>query len=222
MGYQVDWPPNLTSLQRDQIVQGATWSQQAYTLSDADCASCDASCRLFSPPMSQGSLVIAVRGTHTLLDALCDLEVNQVPLDDDTDQAMVHAGFHRQFIGLRSIIDKRVMDHLRTGGTLMCTGHSLGAGVASLFAGYYGRRFPGHGQASFCGYGTPRSGNAAFAALVEQSTSMAVCVRNQRDPVCSSIPPLACYRHAGDEVNIGHDPSPDVPDVLCIRRIRYH
>lgn len=209
----IAWPVEFTGVEKAMVVQGAKWSQVAYSMSDVDATACDAHCRLFQD--GDDTLVIAVRGTTSVVDAMCDIEVNMTPLSDGSDM-MVHAGFHRQFLALKDGMDARVTGHLQRGGHLMCTGHSLGAGVASLFAVFYATAFPGK-QVSFCGYGTPRSGNAAFARAMATDTRLAVCVRNNRDPVCASIPPVASYCHVGREITIGWDPFPDVPDLTRVR-----
>lgn len=233
----ITWPLDMTLPARQLVVKAATWSRMAYTSAPmfpnvrrVDVAESDAHCLVLGPETHGDDrlLVIAVRGTTSYMDAICDVEVNQVLLDAEEDgmcaRAMVHGGFHKQFVDLNASIHLDVTRHLVTGGRLWCTGHSLGAGVASLFAVHYGARFP-EGQVAFSGYGTPRSGNAAFSQLMQVSTSSAVCVKNHRDPVCASIPPVCihvsslslCYEYAGKPVCIGHDPQPDLANPLFIR-----
>lgn len=220
------------------VVRAATWCELAYSPASCsfpgvtayDCAECDAVCICFD--VEDKLLVVAVRGTHTFEDALCDLEVLQVPLSSSRggelekqheqgqvqEHPMVHFGFKKQAMALTKLVGHRTLAHLSSGGRILFTGHSLGAGVASIMAGSCGIEFPN--QVSFIGYGTPRQGNQAFAKLIADRSiiSSAIRVKNHRDPVCASIPSLcfACkYVHAGMEISIGKDPFPDIPDPLC-------
>ena len=54
-------------------------------------------------------LAICARGTTSLMDWMCDAEVDQVTFRDCNQKAVgkVHAGFYRQFIGLFSLFDGR-------------------------------------------------------------------------------------------------------------------
>lgn len=213
----------MTASERRTVVDAATWSHMAYGSGKANvtyfsCEDCDAQCILLQP--GGGVLVVAVRGTTSVEDVLCDIEFLQTPLleADEQDRVMVHSGFDRQYRGLHAGVDAAITKHLVGGGTLVCTGHSLGAGVAALFAVCFGMRFPG--KVSYFGYGSPRQGNVKFSALMRSSTSMAVAVKNHRDPVCSVIPQMCLplrYEQAGVVLCIGHDPHPDVPNPLFLR-----
>lgn len=222
------WPANLSQEQRKLVIDCAKWSRMAYSdgkqkvndepvllnVTYIDCKECDAQSMIFDH--SDGSLVIAVRGTNSAQDMLCDVRVVQTRLEDIPD-VLVHKGFNIQFKALSSLMNKRIMKHLIAGGKLVCTGHSLGAGVAALFAVSYGIRFPGH--VSYFGFGSPRQGNSVFSQLMASQTSLAIIVKNLRDPVCASIPALCLplqYEHAGTPLLIGSDPSPDLPDLLHI------
>lgn len=180
----------------------------------ADCKECDAQSIIFDH--TDGTLVVAVRGTNSAEDMLCDIRVRQTLLEDIPD-VFVHEGFNIHFKALSGIMNTRIIRHLTAGGRLVCTGHSLGAGVAALFAVSYGIRFPGH--VSYFGYGSPRQGNTVFSQLMMSQTSLAIIVKNMRDPVCASIPAICLpsqYEHAGTPLHIGSDPSPDMPDILHI------
>lgn len=194
---------------RDTVVASPGISSPAMV----SCEGCDAQCLIFD---GVGALVIAVRGTTSAEDMLCDVRVVQTLLEDIPD-ALVHRGFNIQFKALSRAVHGRIMAHLLGGGDLVCTGHSLGAGVAALFAVSYGVRFPGH--VSYFGYGSPRQGNAVFMQLMKSTTTLAVEVKNLRDPVCASIPAFCLpsrYEHAGVPLQIGSDPSPDMPNLLFV------
>lgn len=221
------WPTNLSCEQRKRVIQCAKWSQAAYLDEQVDhaseprtdmtdmtyvtCEGCDAQGIIFNA--SDGALVIAVRGTTSAMDMLCDVQVLQTLLEDIPD-VFVHDGFNDQFKALSGVTNARIIAHLQTGGELVCTGHSLGAGVAALLAVSYAIRFPG--KVSYFGYGSPRPGNAVFSQHMVSHTSLAIIVKNKRDPVCASIPAV-CYTHAGALMLIGADPFPDLPNILHIQ-----
>lgn len=176
----------------------------------------DAQCLVFNAPHNM--LVVAVRGTQTRENMLLDLAIRQVPFLAARPDVFVHDGFHDQFSAIQIQIDSRVATHFADGGNLLCCGHSLGAAVANLLAAHYGHSYPG--RVAFIGFGTPRSGNIKFSELVDETTSLALCVKNQRDPVCEIVPALCLphlYQHVGVEVCIGVDPMPDVADLYFLK-----
>lgn len=225
----VAWPASLGKEDRQKVRDCAHWAQLAYSdevsttsgnepflqgsnLTNVRCEVGDAQCLIFDAP--DGTLVVSVRGTTSPEDMLCDICVVQTVLEDLPD-VKVHAGFNVQYKGLSKVVNSRIMRHLTQGGNLICTGHSLGAGVAALFAVAYGIRFLG--SVSYFGFGSPRQGNETFGHLMQTSTSTALIVKNLRDPICACIPAVCLpsrYEHAGVPVYIGEDPFPDVPNIL--------
>ncbi len=109
-----------------------------------------------------GRTVIAFRGTESDKpeDLLADLMVKQVTW---RHPGLVHAGFEEAFA--------KVIDPIRTaldetgGGSLLITGHSLGAAVATLVAADLRERRP-----ALITFGSPRVGNADFARLLDRVT----------------------------------------------------
>ncbi|KAG5461737.1 MAG: Alpha/Beta hydrolase protein, partial [Olpidium bornovanus] len=183
--------------------------------------SCDAQCYLVkykAPPDAEGLgkkpvLAICVRGTNSVTDFVCDVTTIQVPFQDCEGKivpgASVHSGFRRQFDGLFPHFDERVVRHLRSGGNLFCTGHSMGGAVAAMAALSYGAQYPG--QVYFIGQGTPRCGNQAFAKAFDNCVKLRYRVKNASDPVVEILPPLE-YCHVGVEVHLGpKDNYPSIP-----------
>lgn len=189
------------------------------------CPKCDAQCYLvkYRPPeildiSAKPVLAICARGTTSLMDWICDAEVRQVPFRDSTDKVVknveVHRGFYSQFIALYSKIDRQVKSHLKSGGNLLCVGHSLGSSLSCIAALNYGRQYPS--QVYYSGCGTPRVGNQAFADEFNKCVQIKYRIKNERDPVVSIVPPLD-YVHVGQEIHLGAaDPIPQVPIMTDI------
>ncbi len=183
------------------------------------CPSCDAQCyiiRYQGAGLDKPMLVVAIRGTTSIMDWLCDASVNQVQFRDATDRPVagteVHAGFYRQFIGLLSLCDSQIKAHLKAGGQLMCTGHSLAAGVSTIAAVNYGNTYPE--QVWNASFGSPRVGNAAFAATYKKCVKLQARVKHARDPVPAAVPPID-YSHVGPETHLGEaDPYGEIPVLL--------
>lgn len=129
-------------------------------------------------------LILACRGTSSVQDALVDVSLQLVPFvfadGSKKDGVNVHRGFYGQFKGIMPQVDKLYRGHLAGGGTLVCTGHSLGSAVAALVALYYGQMHPG--KVSYVGFGTPRVGNGGFVKLFNSVVKSPVRVCNGRDP----------------------------------------
>lgn len=157
------------------------------------------------------ALVLAVRGTTSIMDWMCDADIAQTTLKTSTGDSIcrVHAGFHRQFQGLRVGVDRQVRAHLKAGGRLICVGHSLGAAVATLAALYYASEF--QGQVQFAGFGSPRAVDPTGASLFDARVINKARVKNASDPVPASLPPVD-YKHVGRELHLGPtDQFPDIP-----------
>lgn len=182
----------------------------------AQCSACDAQGYLFRYKPSPAALVMAVRGTTSVMDWMCDADVKQTVLKSSEGAAIcrVHAGFHRQFQGLRAELDQQIRAHLVKGGRLMCVGHSLGAAVATVAALYYASAFPG--QVQFAGFGSPRALDPAGAGLFEARIPDSRRVKNASDPVVSALPPID-YKHVGRELHLGPtDHFPEIPIMFDV------
>lgn len=189
------------------------------------CPSCDAQCYLvkYHPPEGlfnndKPTLAICARGSTSLMDWMCDGDVVQRKFKDASDNYLdgvyVHSGFYEQFIGLFSIFDKQVKKHLDDGGNLLCSAHSLGSSVCALAALNYGSIYPS--QVFYVGFGTPRVGNKAFADKFNKCVGLKLRIKNNRDPVSCTPPPIN-FHHVGEEYHLGPpDPLPDIPILLDV------
>lgn len=183
------------------------------------CIDCDAQAYLvrYQPPavdnlQSKPVLAICARGTTSVMDWICNAQVYQTKLKDCNGKLLdvqVHAGFYRQFISLFSMFDEAVKKHLRDGGSLFCTGHSLGGGISTIAALNYASGFPN--QVWQASYGSPRVGDAKFASLFDKIVQTRIRTKNSSDPVPAIIPPID-YVHVGCEAHLGPpDNYPEIP-----------
>lgn len=102
--------------------------------------------------------VLAFRGTQSdkLEDILTDAMTTAQPWDPaHPERGQVHEGFARGCAAVRETVRPVLKAH---GGPLLITGHSLGAGLATLAAADHLDRAP-----ALITFGSPRVGDAAFA-----------------------------------------------------------
>ena len=190
------------------------------------CPECDAQCYLlmYNPPKgvkelgAEPVLVIAARGTTSLMDWMCNAQAYQAQFRDATDKPVngveLHSGFYRQFISLLSKVDVGVQKHLKGGGKVICVGHSLGGAISTIAALNYGNTYPQ--QVWHASFGSPRVGNQAFKEAYAKCTKLQARVKHERDPVVSILPPID-YWHVGPETHLGEaDPCPDIPILLDV------
>ncbi len=101
-------------------------------------------------------MIIAVRGTDSLADAMTDINVDLV----DGVGGQVHEGFNTSAARLW----KTVWQHVRNRGSrsLFLTGHSLGAGIATILTARLVQQKDEPVNGLYV-YGMPRAGNKDFA-----------------------------------------------------------
>lgn len=157
-----------------------------------------------------GTRYVAFRGTQvtSIRDLFADLAAPPVRW---MGAGRVHWGFWRSFRSVRGAVETwlgEVPD-----GRLVVTGHSLGAAVATLLASL-------HHEAELVTFGSPRVGNAAFAATFagREVSRYVDCV----DGITKLPPPLG-YRHIGamayiDHLGRTHRPPPDGKPLRSDRR----
>ncbi len=194
-----DWTPLKAASEPPQFATCAASDAQAYAFKMGGC--------------TETPLILACRGTSSIQDAMVDASLALVPFEfADGKQktgVCVHKGFYQQFKGILPQVDLLYKGHLAGGGMLLCTGHSLGSGIAALAALYYAEQFPQ--QVAYIGFGTPRVGNPALVKTFNTVVLDRSRVANGRDPI-NKVPPPVGYAHVGAEVHIGRpDPYPAIP-----------
>lgn len=111
----------------------------------------------FGVTLADGRALLVFRGTEP--QALSDLgtDLSATPMPWRMDGAQVHQGFKRAFDSIEGVMTAWLAG--RHGAQVICTGHSLGAALATLAASQL--------QAgSLYTFGSPRVGNQAFAATL--------------------------------------------------------
>jgi hypothetical protein len=151
-----------------------------------------------------GTALVAFRGTQPdqLLDLATDLEAYTSPWSESAGR--VHAGFAKAARGVMPPLG-HWLDHEAVGrSTLIVTGHSLGAAVATLAASAFR-------PTMLVTLGSPRVGDAAFAATVAgiDGARLVDCC----DIVTELPPEMAAYTHVRAPVYIARDGTTSIDPV---------
>ncbi|KID98895.1 Triacylglycerol lipase, partial [Metarhizium majus ARSEF 297] len=151
----------------------------------------------------QQHIAVVFKGTDSAGDIATDAAIDQID-SDLCEGCKVHKGFGRAFNGIQGQLEQTIKTEKAVPGQenwrLVVTGHSLGAGVATI-AGSSLRK---QGMAlDMYLYGSPLVGNDKFAKFVSsQGGGFTARITNARDPV-TAIPknPLSpkTYKHISPE-----------------------
>lgn len=142
-------------------------------------------------------IVIAFRGSSSIRNFIADVNFEYV--DFICSGCKAHAGFATAWYEPRTAILAALKTATAQYPTykIVITGHSLGGAVATLAAADL--RNQGYAVDLFT-YGSPRTGNAAFATWVTGQSGITARVTHVNDPV-PRLPPMliAGYRHTSPE-----------------------
>mmetsp|Transcript_18642 Transcript_18642/g.44148 ORF Transcript_18642/g.44148 Transcript_18642/m.44148 type:complete len:497 (-) Transcript_18642:65-1555(-) len=173
------------------------------------------------PPPSKADFgcALSIRGSKTFTNALHDAFFWSDALPhEECDGCQVFDGFWRVWTGIEAKVWRVLVDNGclpgTDQGTILITGHSLGAAVGTL--AMYMLQLRGYSVGLSYNFESPRVGNDvfkdAFASLFQRSVAMYRITR-ARDPVVH-VPPLPIYHHVGSEA---YFPGGRVDDVtVCI------
>lgn len=151
--------------------------------------------------------ILAFRGSLTATDYAYDIEISSSSLNQELCQKLspeicqeieVHTGFQRLYMSLRPKLIQYI--ELYRPKTLMITGHSLGAALATLAAfdlANYGQRIH-----SIYTWASPRVGNPVFVSTFEKLVSKA-----------SGLPRAPVYRIANSADIVTMVPHPSLSKV---------
>ncbi|KAF5386020.1 hypothetical protein D9615_002529 [Tricholomella constricta] len=162
-------------------------------------------------------IVVAFRGSLEVIDALIDLHIIMSPLKStgisNVGDAYVHTGFQYAYNVVANEVLAAVKGQLAAypGYSVVTTGHSLGGSVASIAALSIRAAHPSVPLKLYT-YGKccqPRSGNAAFAALVESRIGTSNIFRGVHtyDGVPTILFKVLGYRHFATEYWQFKDPA---------------
>ncbi|CAO2164444.1 unnamed protein product [Urochloa humidicola] len=174
--------------------------------------------------MGRRDIVIALRGTCTLLEWAENIRASLVPADTNSgkssDDAKVECGFRNIYrtrgekspslsqtvvSEIRRLLDLYKGEEL----SITVTGHSLGAALAVLIADELagGVAAVAGAPVAVFSFGGPRVGNGAFASRVERRGARVLRVVNAHDVVPRFLPAW-CYADVGPELRLDSRASP--------------
>ncbi|ETS80671.1 hypothetical protein PFICI_08200 [Pestalotiopsis fici W106-1] len=142
-------------------------------------------------------IVVSFRGSHSVRNWITDLVFVQ-ELCDITTGCLLHTGFYAAWLEVKDVITAAV-SAAKTANpsySIVFTGHSLGAAVATVGAAY--TRKDGYSIDIYT-YGSPRVGNRAFVAYVTDQAGAEYRVTHLDDPVPRLPPIILNYRHTSPE-----------------------
>jgi hypothetical protein len=121
---------------------------------------------------------VIFRGTNSIQDAISDLDLRLTPMLNHDKKIRVHDGFYKQFLLLEPKITELIKNS--DSNTLYIAGHSLGAGIGQIAAGFYGEK---NMNVNICTIGCPRTGNNEFVEWFQKNVKQNIRIVNQYDPV---------------------------------------
>nr|GAT56913.1 predicted protein [Mycena chlorophos] len=170
-------------------------------------------------------LVVALRGSASITDALLDASVILVPFITPgvtpPPGTRVHAGFLAAWDTVAAQITATLaaQRRLHPGHHLVTVGHSLGGALATLAAVSLLQLFPASpilDQTRTYSFGAPRTGNKVFAEWVNSELgSRAFRVVHTNDGVPTMIPTSLGYHHHGVEYWQHEDPPEAKTTLQC-------
>lgn len=154
------------------------------------------------------TLYVVFRGTEGMEDVKIDLMVHMSQLLPGNNSVFVHDGFLEQFRSIHGVLLDTLLDSLKKGGlidTVHFTGHSLGAALATLAAGYFSPVIREYGCKIKCHtFGCPRIGNRGFVEWFKGLVDESCRFLNFKDPV-PLIPVNCFYRHIDGGIELDNN-----------------
>ena len=142
-----------------------------------------------APPPTK--LYIAFKGSSTNKDLVDSIDCHKY-MYNEADNIQIHKGFWNKYTKLRLQLYNLVYAYSNKVNEIVCTGHSLGAALASICALdiYYTFKI----KASLHTFGSPRVGNVDFANMMPNILNEHYRV-TYMDDIVSHIPMGFEYRH---------------------------
>jgi len=137
---------------------------------------------------SRQRIVIAFRGTENSSDVMRDLDITQVEFPYGNTGGKTHRGFTKMYVDtIRTPLLKTLRKASPAGKPLWIAGHSLGGAVATLSALDLSLN-SSFKQPLVYTFGSPKPGDAAFAAAFDRRIAHSVRIVNTNDLV-PQLPP---------------------------------
>lgn len=124
-------------------------------------------------------ILLSIRGTASVADALRDMDATQVPFGDSPGK--VHNGFYGA-AKVAYLFVTRYLDKFYSGQKLVITGHSLGGAIALIVSEMLRQRSENYDIVLYT-YGAPRAGDKAFVEGAKPLMHHRIV--NHNDPVPS-------------------------------------
>lgn len=158
----------------------------------------------------RGTLFIVFQGSNEWMDWKDNFKFHKqvIPYEGVNERVKVHEGFISQYKTVRNIIHSRVRKIAGAGWSVCIIGHSLGGALATLCAVDIQYNFPGafsitDGKLSCITFGSPRVGNASFAASYDVRVPHTIRVVNGEDMITKLPPEWFGFVHVGKKHQIG-------------------
>ncbi|KAF8590402.1 alpha/beta-hydrolase [Ramaria rubella] len=166
-------------------------------------------------------LIVALRGSQQIEDFIIDANIELIPFISpgvNAPGATVHGGFLTAYNSIASQVVAAVNAQLAgpaAGYSLRTAGHSLGGALSSIAAVSLKSNFPTVPIQMYT-YGQPRTGNAAYATLVNGMFGTdAFRSVHTTDGVPTIIPQTLGYRHHAFEYWQNPDPASAATVKMC-------
>jgi len=153
--------------------------------------------------IGDGFVEVVFRGTDNLAGWISNADFKLVPYKN-VPNALVHQGFNQIYSNVSADIHSYVSDALNTcgsacNGTVIVTGHSLGAALATLGAIDIKEWNP-NVDVLLYNFGSPRVGNSVLAGYIESVLTSTYRMTNKADIVPHVPPKLFNYHHISEEI----------------------
>ena len=128
---------------------------------------------------SKNIIIISFSGTRYLSEWYDDFDYEQIKPDFINDEKiLIHRGHYKLYATLRNKLINDLKNILNDQTVIVCTGHSLGASLATIcFADIFSNKIGKN--ITLYSYGSPRVGNNAFVDLVNVKGTSYRIVNNE-------------------------------------------
>jgi len=174
--------------------------------------------------IQESTLHIVFRGTQGFEDVKTDIDEIRSELYLGNPEIKVHTGFLTQFNSIKQQLFETIQEHKTTLTTIHFSGHSLGAALATLAAGYFSPliRLDNNIRIVCHTIGCPRLGNKGFVKWWADKVDESYRILNKHDPVpLVPVNPFYTHINGGLEINSKNQVKNINRDTAWFLRILY-